>query len=373
MTLSSIATHTPVNTLDEQALLTLASQVSQSHAVAGSEIDVSLTLSAIADILLAGNMSINSTISLSAVAIQAQIADSIREGILTITATGAYSTASQLIAVGSLLLQATAQMAETGNIDFIAMLNLTGYVSQLQSVAGTVIDTELLLSAVSTILLGNTAVMTAELPLSLQAAIEHISDMSKESTLELIARGDISGASQMIAYSTLILQATANMTTGSQVDWDALLELSGQAGMEPSVAGASYDVALALSAASEIVNQAGLDYISELTLSASANITFLLASVIKEGILELNAQGDYVTASQLAAEGSVLLNMIASHTLEVNNSVYSVEVLLNAIATAVITGDTGAMQEITTRRIFIKDTGIRGFLKDMERRTLHVQ
>jgi hypothetical protein len=369
LSLNTVIAQSHIGTINTDALLTLASQLSQSYG-AVIDIDASVVLQAVGGVLFTGSLAREGSISLQSQTGMTNLASSVREGVIILTAHGDISEAAQLIVLGALLLQAEAQYATINNVEMQTLISLASTMSQIVSVAGLTYDTELVLSAVSNVLLGNQTEMTGAISLPVQATVNQAISLTREGIFELIAQGNIVTAAQLLVNTAVILNASSAVTMTSTVDWHVLLNLSTRAEELFGAGGMSYDTELSLAVAASVVTSAALTINTDISLTVQATMD-ILASLIREGVIALNTRTDYVTASQLTALGIILLNSIATDTEGVTGT-YNVEILISAIARAVLTGDTGELAEIVGRRIFIKDNAARDFIKDINRRILNV-
>ena len=300
---------------------------------------------------------------------------------LTIVKQLALDVVAQMEAIGTLDRQGALNLSSAINQTQISIVNvssvvtLIGFVVYSSQASGIGIDVDLVLSAISEIVLTNTMARVGELTLQANINAEFINITIQNVVTELSAQGNFIGATQMIANGTVLLQALASQGQTSNVDWTVLLELSGQIAedFQSFMAGTAYDAVLILSVISAITEAAKLDAFAETTLSAEAQITIILTNVIKEGIVTLTAQGSINAASQLAAYGAMILSGIATDTVYSNQIFSNVPLVLNAVSSVVISLDFESVAEIAQRRIFTKDNAVRGFLFDNKRRLFNVR
>jgi len=345
------------NTQDAQGLVSLLTQSAITNAGSiGSATLVELMLQS--GITNSNNFDVNSAIALISQSNVSYNATSTIPMMLELLAQASISHTNTVDFVKTLALQAVASLEETNqmnaqsalllsqtitqsNISLInvnSLLELTSQVSYFNSTGAATIDVTLILSAISDIVLGNTANMSSGLSLQVQSNIQGVANITKESVMQLTAQGSIDEAVQLLASASTILNAYTSMTIGSKVDWVSMLDYGMSVQQVFSVSGASYTNTLDLAMATEIANAGGLTFTSQIELSATAQIENLVATAIREGILTLNAKGNYEVASQLAYIGTVLLNCIAQQTITFNQNL-TVTMVLNAISTAVTTGD----------------------------------
>jgi hypothetical protein len=251
---------------------------------------------------------------------------------------------------GALSLSAAINQTQVGTINMSSAIVLISYANYTVYGAGVNIDASLALEAISEIVLTN--IMNRQGALTLQAAInaEYANTVIQNAVTNLAAQGNFTGAASMIYNGAILLQALAAQNQISNVDWNTLLTLSAAASeeMQSFMAGTAYDMTLNLAMTSAITTASNLDAVADTTLSAEAEITIALTDVFKWGIVELTAQGNIESASQLAAYGALLLQALAQADERSNQIFSNIPLVLNAIAQAVIQSDFEALQEVIT-------------------------
>ncbi len=199
--------------------------------------------------------------------------------------------------------------------------------------------------------------------LSLPASMSYnaINTVDFAVSLALSAISTLQESNLITAESAILLTSAVTYSNINTVDMNVLLTLVSQASLSQQFPGASFDVALTLSAISQLIENnslsrqgelsittlAGLQginsldiisvlsllsqitqansntviYPANLTLSASADISNI-NSMVREGIISLVAQGDINAAAQLATYGGLVLQSISqisdSNTIDWN-------------------------------------------------------
>ena len=265
--------------------------------------------------------------------------------ILMLDAVSEMEAMNQMDEVSALTLSQTIEQSNINLVNIDGILTLASQVSQITATGGISIDVSVSLSAIASLLLFSPMSLSSDVTLQTQSDIADTSKMTMNSVTLLITQGNIDEAVQLITQTSAVLNAQSSLTTTSKVDWISMLGFGMSVQQSFDVTGVTYNDDIDLALASGIANAAGLEYTSSTELSAQAQIEGLIAQAIREGVLTLNAQGNYEVSAQLARIGVVLLNGIAQHTITFNQNL-TVTMLLNAIATAVISEDIYAIIEI---------------------------
>lgn len=190
-------------------------------------------------------------------------------------------------------------------------------------------------------------------------------DVDIATTLALSAVASMQESNTINAHSALLLSNVITSTPISYVDYDTLLTLATIAAYlsEAPVGGASYDVYLTLATVAQFVGQGNMDAVTNLSLPLISAYQ-AIAQAIQEGILTLSLQADFDTAAQLSAYGGLLLQQVMDMDLSVDRDI-QVSLILEAIATAVMTGDVTLLEILlgseVPPRLFLNEVLTRGY------------
>lgn len=322
--LSSAVLSSNINYVDYGTVLTLASQIALIEN-ANRDMNPALILSAISQLIGINYAEYPSAISLPISTAIVHTVISIQEGVINLIAQGNIQEASQLAGFGSLLLETVTWALETNNVDWQIVLTLNNQATQYQNVPGISIDVDMALTVISQIFNAENLTIETSLSLPISTDIVDVASITRQGILNLVSQIDLNTATQLSVLGSLLLQTLAQTAQGLPSN--------------------IVEGLVALSLISQITNQNTVIYPTTIIFSTNAAMAQILSTVIKEGIVNLIAQGNISSATQLAAYGGLILQNISQVGTLTNQNI-NITAILSAIAHAVLTGDTGKLKQL---------------------------
>lgn len=173
------------------------------------------------------------------------------------------------------------------------------------------IEAALVLAGDAVITDAGTIDMTVLLALDGSAEITDVATLTivKQLALDVVAQMEFTGT--LDRQGALNLSVAINQTQISTVNISSVVTLIGFAVYSSQASGIGIDADLALSAISEIVLTNTMARAGELTLQSSINAEFV-NTTIQNAVTSLSAQGNFTGASQMIANGAVLLQALST-------------------------------------------------------------
>ena len=195
------------------SVLILASQVATTFPTVGTSYDSTVTLSAIANLILNGYRGLSTSLSLQAQSSLAEASQMTMNSITTLTAQGNITEAVQLLANGSNILNASVSMIQGSQVNWIKMLSLSLTAQETFNVSGESYDSAIALDMATGIAYEGGLAFTGQLELSATAQVENIiAEAIAQGVLTLNARGSMETASQLAYVGSVLLRCLAQQT-----------------------------------------------------------------------------------------------------------------------------------------------------------------